>query len=105
MLQTTDMGKSVYSKTRMNVLDYIAGPRHNGKPAWKDIWLSMTINSVNSTNRDSIDDVVVYVCMYTYIHTHVSKIIMEAAVADDDDDAMSLEIEQLGLSWGIFYIF
>jgi hypothetical protein len=29
---------------------------------------------------------------------------MEAAVADDDD-AMSLEIEQLGLSWGIFYIF
>ncbi len=48
-------GKGAYSKTRMNVLDYIAEPSHNGKPAWKDIWLSMTINSIN---YDSIDDVV-----------------------------------------------
>jgi hypothetical protein len=48
-------GKGAYSKTRMNVLDYIARPSHNGKPAWKDIWLSMTINSIN---WDSIDDVV-----------------------------------------------
>ena len=48
-------GKGAYSKTRMNVLDYIAGPSHNGNPAWKDIWLSMTINSINCS---SIDDVV-----------------------------------------------
>jgi Fe-coproporphyrin III synthase len=48
-------GKGAYSKTRMNVLDYIARPSHNGKPPWKEIWLSMTINSINC---DSIDGVV-----------------------------------------------
>lgn len=40
-------GKGSYAKTKKNVLDYIAGPDRNGKPAWKDIWLTMTINSQN----------------------------------------------------------
>jgi sulfatase maturation enzyme AslB (radical SAM superfamily) len=40
-------GKGSYAKTKKNIMDYIAGPDHNGKPAWKDIWLSMTINSQN----------------------------------------------------------
>jgi Fe-coproporphyrin III synthase len=28
-------------------LDYISGPSRKGKPAWKDIWITMTINSLN----------------------------------------------------------
>lgn len=43
-------GKGSYSKTRNNILEYIekVGVR-KGKPAWKDIWITMTINSLNYT--------------------------------------------------------
>ncbi|HET7148225.1 MAG TPA: radical SAM protein [Candidatus Nitrosopolaris sp.] len=42
-------GEGSYSKTKQNILDYIsASPGHRGgKPIWKDIWITMTINSLN----------------------------------------------------------
>lgn len=40
-------GKGTYEKTKHNTLDYINGPNNRGKPAWKDIWIAMTINSLN----------------------------------------------------------
>jgi MoaA/NifB/PqqE/SkfB family radical SAM enzyme len=40
-------GKGSYAKTKKNILDYTAGPGRYGKPAWKDIWITMTINSQN----------------------------------------------------------
>lgn len=40
-------GEGSYAKTKNNVLEYINGPPRNGKPAWKDIWVTMTINSLN----------------------------------------------------------
>jgi MoaA/NifB/PqqE/SkfB family radical SAM enzyme len=40
-------GKGSYAKSKKNIMDYIAGPDRNGKPAWKEIWISMTINSQN----------------------------------------------------------
>jgi MoaA/NifB/PqqE/SkfB family radical SAM enzyme len=40
-------GQGMYAKTKKNILDYIAGPERNGRPAWKEIWISMTINSLN----------------------------------------------------------
>jgi MoaA/NifB/PqqE/SkfB family radical SAM enzyme len=43
----TIRGEGTYAKTKKNILDYIAGPDRNGKPAWKDIWITMTINSQN----------------------------------------------------------
>ncbi len=44
----TIRGKGSYAKTKKNIMDYIAGPpRRGGKPAWKDIWITMTINSQN----------------------------------------------------------
>jgi Fe-coproporphyrin III synthase len=50
-------GDGSYVKTRKNILDYIAGPDRDGKPAWKDIWISMTINSLNhSTVGDLIEE-------------------------------------------------
>jgi len=52
-------GNGSYAKTRQNILDYIAGgPRLGGiKSAWKDIWLSMTINSLNyDTVTDLVDE-------------------------------------------------
>lgn len=36
-------GNGAWQKTRKNVLDYVAG----GKDSWKDIWITMTINSKN----------------------------------------------------------
>lgn len=48
-------GKGAYTKTKKNILDYISGPDRNEKPAWKDIWITMTINSLN---QSSIDDLV-----------------------------------------------
>jgi Fe-coproporphyrin III synthase len=50
-------GNGSYAKTRQNILDYVAGgPRLDGsKEAWKDIWLSMTINSLN---YDTVSDLV-----------------------------------------------
>ncbi len=43
-------GEGSYSKTKQNILDYIAGnpdDHRGGKPIWKDIWITMTINSLN----------------------------------------------------------
>ncbi|TLX67791.1 MAG: radical SAM protein [Thaumarchaeota archaeon] len=40
-------GQGSYAKTKDNILEYIKGPPRNGKPAWKDIWITMTINSLN----------------------------------------------------------
>jgi hypothetical protein len=40
-------GEGTYAKTKNNILEYVKGPPRNGKPAYKDIWLSMTINSLN----------------------------------------------------------
>jgi hypothetical protein len=40
-------GEGSYAKTRNNILEYVKGPPRNGKPAYKDIWLTMTINSLN----------------------------------------------------------
>jgi MoaA/NifB/PqqE/SkfB family radical SAM enzyme len=40
-------GNGSYSKAKENILEYISGPDRNGKPAWKDIWITMTINSLN----------------------------------------------------------
>jgi MoaA/NifB/PqqE/SkfB family radical SAM enzyme len=50
-------GDGAYAKTKQNILDYIRGPDRNGKPAWKDIWLTMTINSLNySTIEDLVEE-------------------------------------------------
>ncbi len=43
----TIRGKGSYAKTKENIMGYISGPPRRGKPAYKDIWLTMTINSVN----------------------------------------------------------
>lgn len=49
-------GEGSYAKTRQNILDYISsGPNRNGKPLWKDIWITMTINSINYL---SVEDLV-----------------------------------------------
>jgi MoaA/NifB/PqqE/SkfB family radical SAM enzyme len=40
-------GEGSYAKTRKSILDYVAGPDRDGRPAWTDIWISMTINSLN----------------------------------------------------------
>jgi Fe-coproporphyrin III synthase len=40
-------GKGTYAKTKQNILDYIDGPKNRGKPARKDLWIAMTINSLN----------------------------------------------------------
>ncbi|MDW0205445.1 MAG: radical SAM protein, partial [Nitrososphaeraceae archaeon] len=40
-------GQGTYGKTRDTILEYISGPPRRGKPAWKDIWITMTINSLN----------------------------------------------------------
>ncbi len=37
-------GENAWGKTRKNVLDYV---NTNGNKAWKDIWITMTINSKN----------------------------------------------------------
>jgi hypothetical protein len=50
-------GEGTYAKTKQNILEYIKGPSRNGKPAWKDIWITMTINSMNySTVNDLVDE-------------------------------------------------
>ena len=48
-------GKGTYAKTKQNILDYIDGPKNRGKPARKDLWIAMTINS---QNYSCIDDLV-----------------------------------------------
>ena len=49
-------GEGSYSKTRKNILDYIAGPPRNGKPAFCDIWLTMTINSLNYSTVEELTE-------------------------------------------------
>ncbi|MGQ0638207.1 MAG: radical SAM protein, partial [Nitrososphaerota archaeon] len=47
-------GKGSYASTRKNILDYV---EKNGDNAWKDIWISMTINSLNyKTVPDVIEE-------------------------------------------------
>ncbi|HET7389489.1 MAG TPA: radical SAM protein, partial [Nitrososphaeraceae archaeon] len=47
-------GKGAYAKTRQNILEYIKGPDRKGKPAWKDIWITMTINSLNYNTVENL---------------------------------------------------
>jgi len=50
-------GKDAYVKTKQNILEYIRGPDRKGKPAWKDIWITMTINSLNyNTIEDLVEE-------------------------------------------------
>jgi MoaA/NifB/PqqE/SkfB family radical SAM enzyme len=50
-------GKGAYVKTKQNILEYIRGPDRKGKPAWKDIWITMTINSLNyNTIEDLVEE-------------------------------------------------
>ena len=50
----TIRGKGAYASTRKNILDYV---EKNGNYAWKDIWISMTINSLNyKTVPDVIEE-------------------------------------------------
>jgi len=50
----TIRGKGAYASTRKNILDYV---EKNGNDAWKDIWISMTINSLNyKTVPDVIEE-------------------------------------------------
>jgi MoaA/NifB/PqqE/SkfB family radical SAM enzyme len=50
-------GKGAYAKTKQNILEYIRGPDRKGKPAWKDIWITMTINSLNyNTIEDLVEE-------------------------------------------------
>ena len=47
-------GEGAWERTRKNVLDYV---NHNGEKAWKDIWITMTINTKNSnTIKQVIED-------------------------------------------------
>ena len=48
-------GKGSYAKTKENIFDYIKSePDRNGKPAWKDIWITMTINSLNYSTVENL---------------------------------------------------
>jgi Fe-coproporphyrin III synthase len=52
-------GEGSYSKTRQNILDYISSPPNHrgGKPIWKDIWITMTINALNfNTVEDLVEE-------------------------------------------------
>ncbi|TLX82796.1 MAG: radical SAM protein [Thaumarchaeota archaeon] len=47
-------GEGAWERTRKNILDYV---NNNGEKAWKDIWITMTINSLNyKTVKDVIDE-------------------------------------------------
>jgi MoaA/NifB/PqqE/SkfB family radical SAM enzyme len=47
-------GEGAWMKTRKNVLDYV---ENNGSKAWKDIWITMTINSMNyKTIKKVVED-------------------------------------------------
>jgi hypothetical protein len=50
-------GKGAYVKTKQNILEYTRGPDRKGKPVWKDIWITMTINSLNyNTIGDLVEE-------------------------------------------------
>lgn len=47
-------GKGAYDSTRKNVMEYV---EKNGEKAWKDIWITMTINSLNyKTVKDVVEE-------------------------------------------------
>ena len=47
-------GKGAWERTKNNIHDYV---KNNGEKAWKDIWITMTINSLNyKTVKDVIDE-------------------------------------------------
>jgi len=47
-------GEGAWEKTRKNVIEYV---NKNGDKAWKDVWITMTINSQNYKSiRDVIED-------------------------------------------------
>lgn len=50
-------GEGSYDKTKKNILDYISKYDSDEYPAWKDIWLSITINSLNyRTVEDYVEE-------------------------------------------------
>jgi Fe-coproporphyrin III synthase len=49
-------GKGAYAKTKQNILEYTKGPDRHGKPAWKDIWITMTINSLNYNTFEDLTE-------------------------------------------------
>ena len=46
-------GDNAWESTRKNVVDYV---QSNGKKAWKDIWITMTINSKNYKTIETVID-------------------------------------------------
>jgi Fe-coproporphyrin III synthase len=52
----TIRGKGAYAKTKQTILDYVAGPNRQGKPAWKDIWISVTLNSLNYSTIEDLTE-------------------------------------------------
>jgi MoaA/NifB/PqqE/SkfB family radical SAM enzyme len=52
----TIRGKGAYAKTKQNILEYMRGPNRQGKPAWKDIWITMTINSLNYNTIEDLTE-------------------------------------------------
>ncbi len=68
----TIRGKGAYEKTKKNIMDYI---ENNGEKAWKDIWISMTINSQNyKTVKDVIEEWQPYVNKIGFqFHTPFAK--------------------------------
>ena len=46
-------GDNAWERTRKNVLDYV---NNNGEKAWKDIWITMTINSLNHKTVKQVAD-------------------------------------------------
>ncbi len=49
-------GEGAYAKTKQNILEYMRGPNRQGKPAWKDIWITMTINSLNYNTIEDLTE-------------------------------------------------
>jgi pyruvate-formate lyase-activating enzyme len=57
MVHDSIRGKGSYAKTKQNILEYTKGRHRHGKPAWKDIWITMTINSLNyNTVEDLVEE-------------------------------------------------
>ena len=49
-------GEGSYSRTKQNILDYVAGHSRHNKAAWTDIWITMTINSLNYDTVEDLTD-------------------------------------------------
>ncbi len=49
-------GKGSYDKTYNNIMNYMNGPKRNGKDRWHDIWISYTINSLNYNVIEEVVD-------------------------------------------------